>query len=103
MAKCSIEAEQQFGPSADCYGGFDFTLFFEETILTITPTAIVLLLLPFFIYGLWKHKAKVSQTWHHGAKLVGTTSILVCTVYTPNNQMFNSANRQHGHLYLLHI
>ena len=38
-ALCSIDAEKAFGPAvaASCLGGFDFTLFFEETILTILP------------------------------------------------------------------
>ena len=36
---CSIDAEKAFGPAVapSCLGGFEFTLFFEETILTILP------------------------------------------------------------------
>ncbi|KAJ3495648.1 hypothetical protein NLG97_g3239 [Lecanicillium saksenae] len=36
---CTIEVERAFGPavSSQCLGGFDFTLLFEETILTILP------------------------------------------------------------------
>jgi ATP-binding cassette subfamily C (CFTR/MRP) protein 1 len=40
---CSIAADDQFGPQVDtCLRKFDFTLLFEETILTILPMAIVL-------------------------------------------------------------
>ena len=36
---CSIDLENEFGPIVDksCLDGFDFTLFFEETILTMLP------------------------------------------------------------------
>ncbi len=36
---CTIDVERAFGPSVSstCLGGFDFTLLFEETILTILP------------------------------------------------------------------
>lgn len=41
-ASCSIDAEKAFGPTvtASCLEGFDFTLYFEETILTIVPLGI---------------------------------------------------------------
>ncbi|KAK1754461.1 P-loop containing nucleoside triphosphate hydrolase protein [Echria macrotheca] len=69
--KCPIEAESGFGPVADCYDGFDFTLLFEETILTILPAGIVLLLLPFWLARLYKTARRVASTWHHVAKLIG--------------------------------
>ena len=36
---CTIDIENQFGPliATSCLDGFDFTLLFEETILTILP------------------------------------------------------------------
>lgn len=39
---CSIEVEDVFGPSVagSCLGGFDFTLLFEESILTLPPLGI---------------------------------------------------------------
>ena len=70
MAKCSIETENRFGPAADCYGGFDFTLLFEETILTIIPATIVLLLLPFLVADKLKSSTKVARTRSHSVKLV---------------------------------
>lgn len=72
MAKCTIHVQDLFGPVAQCYGGFDFTLFFEETILTLVPTSVVLLLLPFLIPGVLRSRARVLKTWHHIAKLVNS-------------------------------
>jgi ATP-binding cassette subfamily C (CFTR/MRP) protein 1 len=39
---CSIEVEDVFGPvvASSCAQGFDFTLYFEEGILTILPLSI---------------------------------------------------------------
>jgi hypothetical protein len=39
---CSIAVEDTFGPIVDgsCLGGFDFTLLFEEAILTILPLGV---------------------------------------------------------------
>jgi ATP-binding cassette subfamily C (CFTR/MRP) protein 1 len=40
--RCSIEIEDAFGPivNSPCFRGFDFTLLFEEGILTILPLGI---------------------------------------------------------------
>lgn len=71
-SKCPIEIEVEtgFGPVANCYDGFDFTLLFEESILTIVPSGIVLLLLPFWTGRLRGSERKVATTWHRAAKLV---------------------------------
>lgn len=69
-SKCPIAVETSFGPVADCYDGFDFTLLFEESILTIVPSGIVLLLLPFWLRRISNTETKVATTWHHVAKLV---------------------------------
>ena len=39
---CSMAVEDVFGPTVDssCHHGFDFTLLFEESILTILPLGI---------------------------------------------------------------
>lgn len=39
---CSTAAEDTFGPTVDssCRDGFDFTLLFEESILTVLPLGI---------------------------------------------------------------
>lgn len=42
MQGCTIDVQRAFGPavSTACLGGFDFTLLFEETILTILPQSV---------------------------------------------------------------
>lgn len=46
---CPQAADRHFGPSIDarCRGGFDFTLTFEQSILSIAPSALLLLIVPF--------------------------------------------------------
>lgn len=43
IPQCSVDLDNSFGPYAGpCRGGFDFTLYFEDTILVI-PLAVLLL------------------------------------------------------------
>jgi hypothetical protein len=49
------------GPWAgNCRGGFDFTLHFEESFMTILPLGVVLLLLPSRVWYLLKRNKKVA-------------------------------------------
>ncbi|TVY84949.1 ABC transporter FUM19 [Lachnellula suecica] len=63
-AKCPISAVDSFGPATDCYGHFDFSLLFEESILTIGP-AISFIIVTNLIYfkPLLKSNRKVSLSW----------------------------------------
>ncbi|KAF2106756.1 P-loop containing nucleoside triphosphate hydrolase protein [Lophiotrema nucula] len=68
LNRCTISSQDHFGPSIDtkhCYGGFDFTLYFEETFLSIVPFTIVL---PVLIVRLYKlHRAPIvvdGARWH---------------------------------------
>jgi hypothetical protein len=65
--------DNTFGPWAGehCRGGFDFTLLFEEAILSLTPLALVLCVAPFRIFYLWRKQTKVSRSLLLPAKLVG--------------------------------
>lgn len=73
---CSITVENSFGPQVDgCLGGFDFTLLFEETILSILPTALVLLFLPVRIVHLFRSDRKVYEGLLHNLKLVRVLAI----------------------------
>lgn len=68
---CSIAAEKLFGPQVvGCLGGFDFTLLFEETVLSILPMSVVLLFLPVRIVHLFKSERKVYEGLLHNLKLV---------------------------------
>jgi ATP-binding cassette subfamily C (CFTR/MRP) protein 1 len=56
---CLIQADNVFGPvvEAPCRHGFDFTLLFEQSILSIGPSSIFLLLLPLRLFWLYRSKA----------------------------------------------
>ncbi|KAF2814016.1 P-loop containing nucleoside triphosphate hydrolase protein [Mytilinidion resinicola] len=65
-SSCSIDTQKAFGPAnPHCYGGFDFTLFFEEVFLSIIPFIVAL---PFLFLRLYKlHKASIKASgrrWH---------------------------------------
>lgn len=64
--RCSIDTQKGFGPSNPwCYGGFDFTLFFEEIILSIIPFTIVFPVLILRLIRLYKASIKVEgRLWH---------------------------------------
>jgi len=52
--------DNTLGPHAgDCHGGLDFTLLFEEAVLTILPIAVCILVLPLRIRFLSKRKPKI--------------------------------------------
>ncbi|KAH7237781.1 P-loop containing nucleoside triphosphate hydrolase protein [Fusarium redolens] len=61
----SSSCDDSFGPHAgDCRGGFDFTLLFEESILTLPITALVLLAAPCrVVYLLQKNKISFLVLW----------------------------------------
>lgn len=63
--------DDSFGPHAKwCRGGFDFTLFFEETVLSILPLAILIAVVPLRSYYLLRKPPKTTK-WKAGAlKLV---------------------------------
>lgn len=76
MAQSSLSScarlDDSFGPHAgDCRGGFDFTLLFEETILTLLPLGLLLFVLPPRVWFLLKRSKKVAAGNHLAAvKLV---------------------------------
>lgn len=76
MASNATEAcfavDATFGPWAgpDCRGGFDFTLLFQETILSILPLSLLLAVAPFRIFFLWRKRIKVHKTPLLLAKLI---------------------------------
>jgi ATP-binding cassette subfamily C (CFTR/MRP) protein 1 len=68
---CTL-VDNTFGPWAGehCRGGFDFTLLFEEAILSVTPLVLILCVAPFRIFYLWRKQTKVSKSLLLPAKLV---------------------------------
>lgn len=66
--------DDTFGPHAvNCRGNFDFTLLFEETILSIVPFGILLLVGPPRIWYLFKKERKVVPSPLVSLKLVCIT------------------------------
>ncbi|EHA28226.1 hypothetical protein ASPNIDRAFT_188758 [Aspergillus niger ATCC 1015] len=57
---CTIASEDAFGPQARaCYGGYDFTLLFEESVMTIGPIGLLLLcLFPRVVY-LYRNRRRI--------------------------------------------
>jgi len=78
--RCTIESQRHFVPANQyCYGGFDFTLFFEETFLSIVPFAFVL---PFLIVRLYRtNKASIvvdGGRWHFAKQVCIVRLLVVC-------------------------
>ncbi|THY33684.1 putative ABC transporter [Aureobasidium pullulans] len=69
--------EQHFGP-ASCDGSFDFTLLFEQTLLSIVPSSIFLCCFPISLYKLYKLAPKFEASTFRAFKLI-LTSLLTIT------------------------
>jgi hypothetical protein len=65
-------SDNAFGPAIDarCRGGFDFTLLFEHIFLSIAPSAVLLLVLPFRLASLCRSQPVVRADRLCLAKLV---------------------------------
>lgn len=69
-ASCK-QVDDTFGPYAkSCRGGFDFTLLFEETILSILPLGLLLIVVPFRISYLFRRTIKVDPSSWLASKLL---------------------------------
>ena len=69
-ASCK-QVDNTFGPYAGhCRGGFDFTLLFQDSILSILPLALLLLVAPFRISYLFRRTIKVDPSSWLASKLV---------------------------------
>ncbi|KAM5429329.1 hypothetical protein McanCB56680_000032 [Microsporum canis] len=68
---CSITVEDVFGPvvASSCLGGFDFTLLFEESILTLVPLGIAVAWAFFRFRALHREPAKAQPSWLAALKL----------------------------------
>ncbi|PQE04085.1 ABC multidrug transporter protein [Rutstroemia sp. NJR-2017a BVV2] len=74
--------DDSFGPKvnswdAECRGGFDFTLLFEETILSIGPSSLFILLVPWRVAQLYGKRTKILPTSLTGWKPI-TLSAYTC-------------------------
>jgi hypothetical protein len=74
--------DDTFGPHAgDCRGGLDFTLLFEETILTILPLALILIVAPQRLFYLSKKQVKVDPSPLLHLKLVCDSLLVSSSFY----------------------
>ena len=68
---CAVD--NSFGPAAtDCRGNFDFTLLFEELILSILPSALFLLIVPYRFLHVYRGPRKVRRSLLQIVKLVSS-------------------------------
>ncbi|ROW08715.1 hypothetical protein VPNG_06410 [Cytospora leucostoma] len=67
-----------FGPQLQ--GSFDFTLYFEQAILSILPSALLLVISPWRIAWLFQKRSLLRSGWHFRAKLVTATVYFVLQV-----------------------
>lgn len=56
--------------AGSCRGGFDFSLLFEETILSLLPIALISFLVPWRVWQLSQKRRKVVGSWLLPIKLV---------------------------------
>ena len=88
ISKISCSAiDDTWGPHAEaCRGGLDFTLLFEETILTILPLAVVLCLIPLRVIYLSRRLTKVNSGILLPAKLVRLQILSSQYLLKPSNR-----------------
>ncbi|OCK89464.1 putative multidrug resistance protein [Cenococcum geophilum 1.58] len=62
---CTLHADNVFGPvvASPCRHGFDFTLLFEQSILSIVPSSIFLLLVPLRLF--WLYRSSITTLPHY--------------------------------------
>ncbi|GAA89080.1 hypothetical protein AKAW_07194 [Aspergillus luchuensis IFO 4308] len=77
---CSPAADNSFGPVVACPATFDFTLLFEQSILSIGPSAIFLLLVPWRIWSLYPENVKTVANNAHWRKLTVAVCLLALQI-----------------------
>jgi ATP-binding cassette subfamily C (CFTR/MRP) protein 1 len=85
-ARDCFEVDDTFGPWAgpDCRSGFDFTLLFEESVLTILPLALLIFIAPFRILYLSKRQDRLRRS-----KLLFTKLVRDICAIRPMHQAHN--------------
>ena len=101
MAQSSLDActrlDDSFGPHAgDCRGGFDFTLLFEETILTLVTVGILLIALPPRAWYLSGRVKKVAAGKRSPViKIVRLAPMQLAPCATPDRSLSNKLSPLH--------
>jgi ATP-binding cassette subfamily C (CFTR/MRP) protein 1 len=78
IQSCTVQDDDVFGPVvvSSCRGGFDFTLLFEQAILSCGPSALFLLIVPLRI--IWLYGRPIVTSQRHRALLKKTVSADHC-------------------------
>jgi ATP-binding cassette, subfamily C (CFTR/MRP), member 1 len=66
MSVCDPQADNVFGPRVvSCRGDFDFTLLFEQALLSMVPSAVVIIVSVGYTFHLFRQnvKTKSNATW----------------------------------------
>lgn len=79
---CSIDLHDVFGPTVaySCLNGFDFTLLFEESILTLLPLLLTVLVLIPRVRFLCKTSTKVKRSWLFALKIAAFAIYVVLQI-----------------------
>ncbi|KAF3480026.1 ABC transporter [Arthroderma uncinatum] len=87
---CSVAVEDTFGPAVarSCLGGFDFTLLFEESILTLPALGIAIAWAFIRLLALRGEPAKIRSTWILALKMAtfgvyAALQIVLLVLYAP--------------------
>ena len=81
---CSIAVDRAFGPNVpQCRRTFDFTLLFEETIFSIAPSTLFLLIVILRLSVLWKRPSRVQRGRLYKLKLVSLSCDIKTTKTNP--------------------
>ncbi|KAF5875138.1 putative abc multidrug protein [Botrytis fragariae] len=74
---CQSDADNKFGPvMVACARSFDFTLLFEQAILSVVPSTIFLLLSPWRIWFLRLSSQKTKSSWMSIAKPIASVALI---------------------------
>ncbi|KAH8666573.1 P-loop containing nucleoside triphosphate hydrolase protein [Xylariales sp. PMI_506] len=92
----SVCSDNSFGPADSCPGAFDFTILFEQSILSIGTSAILLILLPLQLRRVWRSARKTlpSSTFAEKAVLSAALCALqlaLVVLWSKNNNAVKTA------------
>ncbi len=96
-SNCQASNDNSFGPIVEgCRSGFDFTLLFEQTILSIGPSAMLLLFAPPRFVKLLRSSKKTLSGHHHLVKTVCDLSPISALRLTMTVRLFASNRSSAG-------
>ncbi|KAK3337596.1 putative multidrug resistance-associated protein [Cercophora scortea] len=101
-----------FGPGVpridDCRGGFDFTVTFEESVFSVLPACIFLLVLPLRFLSLRGIPCKTKRSWLRELKIAGFTALgvlqaVLLAYFSKNHEEYRPLLLASGTLQLLAV